>query len=310
MGIREIVEPVFLLSLPRSGSTLLQRVLASHHDVATTSEPWLLLPLIYSFRDKGIEAEYEQHNLAHAMEDFCLQLPNGKNDCLVEMRELVLNLYKKIGGDAAYFIDKTPRYHLIVDELMEMFPNCKIILLWRNPLAVAASMMETWGKGKWNLYSFHVDLYKGLDNLVNVYEKHPEKILAVKFEDFVSDSESYSQELFEYLDLPVNASASAQFSKIDLKGRMGDPTGVKQYKSINDESLNKWKKTLANPVRKIWARRYLKWLGEKRLAVMGYSKEELIRELNAEPYLFKNIISDVLRIVYNPLNRFLKRRKF
>lgn len=310
MGIREIVEPIFLLSLPRSGSTLLQRVLASQPDIATTSEPWLLLPLLYSFRDEGVEAEYEHHNLAHAMEDFCLQLPNGKNDCLVEMRELVLNLYKKIDGEAVYFLDKTPRYHLIADELIEMFPKCKIILLWRNPLAVAASMMETWAKGKWNLYSFRVDLYKGLDNLVNVYEKNPERILAVKFEDFVSDSEYYSKKIFEYLELPVNESASEQFSKINLKGRMGDPTGVKQYKSINDESLNKWKKTLANPVRKMWARRYLKWLGDKRLAVMGYSKDELMSELSIEPSTIKNIVSDVLRILYNPVKMFFKKRKF
>lgn len=304
------MRPIFLLSLPRSGSTLLQRVLASHPDIATTSEPWVLLPLLYSFSDEGIEAEYEHHNLVHAMEDFCSQMPNGKSDCLLEMRELVLNLYKKIDSEATYFLDKTPRYHLIVDELIEMFPDCKIILLWRNPLAVAASMMETWGKGRWNLYSYRVDLYKGLDNLVKVHERNPERMLAVKFEDFVLEPETCSKKLFKYLELPINDSASEQFSNIDLKGRMGDPTGVKQYKSISDESLNKWKKSLANPVRRIWASRYLNWLGDKRLSVMGYSKNEIMNSLNEEPISIKYLVSDILRIFYNPIKMFLYRRKF
>jgi hypothetical protein len=40
--------PLFLLSLPRSGSTLAQRILAAHAGIATTSEPWILLPYLYA----------------------------------------------------------------------------------------------------------------------------------------------------------------------------------------------------------------------------------------------------------------------
>lgn len=304
------MEPVFLLSLPRSGSTLLQRVLASHPDIATTSEPWLLLPLVYSFREKGIIAEYEHQNLTHAIEDFCTQLPNGKDDCYIEMKEMVMRLYSKAGGDAAYFLDKTPRYHLIIDELIQMFPNCKIILLWRNPLAIAASMMETWGGGKWNLHWFNIDLYNGLENLINLYEKNHENILTLKFEDFVSNPDKYSRKIFEYLKLTEINTASDQFSKVKLGGRMGDPTGINQYSSISDESLNKWKKSLANPIRKIWAHRYLQWLGDDRLSVMGYSKDELISELNAEPLIMKKMLSDIARIGYSPIYKFLHQRNF
>jgi len=304
------VEPVFLLSLPRSGSTLIQRVLASHSDIATTSEPWILLPLVYAFRDKGVVAEYEHNNLAHAMEDFCQRLPNGKDDCLLEMKDMVMKLYAKIGGDAAYFLDKTPRYHLIIDELIEMFPSCKIILLWRNPLAVAASMIETWGAGKWNLHWFNIDLYKGVENLVNAQEKYHERILTLKFEDFVSDPVAYSNKLFEYLELPVNEVASEQFSRVDLEGRMGDPTGVKQYRAVSDDSLNKWKKVLANPVRKMWARRYLENLGEEKLSVMGYSKNMLMSELSSTPFSLNRVLTDVVRIGYSPVYRYLNQGNF
>jgi hypothetical protein len=40
--------PIFLLLLPCSGSTLAQRILAAHEGIATTSEPWILLPYLYA----------------------------------------------------------------------------------------------------------------------------------------------------------------------------------------------------------------------------------------------------------------------
>lgn len=42
--------PLFLLSLPRSGSTLAQRFLAAHDAIARASEPWILLPYLYTLR--------------------------------------------------------------------------------------------------------------------------------------------------------------------------------------------------------------------------------------------------------------------
>ena len=49
---------IFLISLPRSGSTMLQRVLVGHSEIESSAEPWLMLPLVYSRRENGITAEY------------------------------------------------------------------------------------------------------------------------------------------------------------------------------------------------------------------------------------------------------------
>lgn len=295
------MKPVFLLSLPRSGSTLLQRVLASHSKIATTSEPWLLLPLIYPLRKSGVAAIYEHRRMVEAVEDFCNRLPNKRSDYLGAVAAMATSLYAKIDANADYFLDKTPRYHLILDELCEAFPDARIILLWRNPLAVAASMIDTWNHGKWNLHWFQVDLFDGLAALHRFAQQSKRRITTLRFEDFVSRPESACRQILEYLELPFEDSMLANFSTVELQGRMGDPTGVREYKSISTRSLDKWKTTLNNPLRRHWARRYLKWIGPDRLSAMGYSLAELEQELNDAPTTMSHIGSDMARMLYGRL---------
>ena len=94
MGIR----PIFLLSISRSGSTLIQRIIAAHGGIATASEPWLLLPHAYTLRRQGIDAEYVHPLLVEAIEDFGERLPGGVVDYLAEVRAFALRLYDKAAG--------------------------------------------------------------------------------------------------------------------------------------------------------------------------------------------------------------------
>jgi hypothetical protein len=275
--------PLFLLSLPRSGSTLAQRILAAHGAIATVSEPWILLPYLYTLRERGIYAEYNHRALARAVEDFCEVLPGGRDDYVAEIRELALRLYGKASpAGARYFLDKTPRYHLISDEILATFPEGKYLILWRNPLAVAASIMETWASGKWNLYRFKVDLFDGIESLI-------------RYEALVTEPEEILGGVFRYLDLPFDRSVLRLFGEVDLGGRKGDSSGTGEAAEISSESLEKWRRTLNNPVRKAWCRRYLRWIGRERLAVMGYSLDGLLTELDSLPTSYRGVGSDVER---------------
>lgn len=292
------MNPLFLFSLPRSGSTLLQRVLASHEKISTTSEPWILLPLLYTLKKKGVYSEYSHKVMSDAIEDFCTELPNGREDYLHEMKEYALQLYAKASrNETKYFLDKTPRYHLVVDDILDMFPEGKFILLWRNPLAVIASMIDTWGNGKWKLYLNKVDLFKGLASLIEASEKHKERICVIKYEDLIINPEQELKRAFDYLELPFTTDLLSSFIKVDLKGRMGDPIGIHEYSSVSAIPLNKWKLVLANPVRKVWCYRYLRWIGKERLAVMGYDLHQLTNELKNIPTSYAGIVSDLFRII-------------
>lgn len=293
-----MLKPLFILSLPRSGSTLLQRVLAADSQIASVTEPWVLLPFAYTLRERGIRAEYS-HQLAHAaLNDFLRELPNGRRDYLAAIGAVMNELYQKAakGGRVRYFLDKTPRYALIANEIFEIFPDGKFIVLWRNPLAIIASMIETWGRGRWNVSAYEVDLFDGLANLIDSYQSHSEKLLAIQYESFLQSPEIELSRISEYLSVKLDAELLKRFQQVQFAGAMGDPTGIKNYREVDVAPLEKWKATINNPLRKAWCRRYLRWLGEERLKIMGYGFNELSRDLDSAEISSRHLLSDCFRM--------------
>ncbi|QOZ43987.1 hypothetical protein XH89_11185 [Bradyrhizobium sp. CCBAU 53340] len=130
----------FLLGLPRSGTTLLAHLLQQHADLLAPPEPWLMLALErFGTVDRRHPADaFLVHS---ATEDFFARI-----DRAAAFRAL---------GDAAYgqylaaagkccFIDKTPRYWMILDFLKLLYPDAPRVILFRNPYAIAASLKRTW----------------------------------------------------------------------------------------------------------------------------------------------------------------------
>jgi len=303
--------PIFLFSLPRAGSTLVQRILGSHDDIVTISEPWVLLPYLYALKEGGIYTEYDHRSAKAALTDFCEEFPKGKDDYFEELREFTLSLYTKAArGSGKYFLDKTPRYHLIVEEIFQLFPEGKFIFLWRNPLSIIASMLDTWGQGQWRLYRRKVDLFTGLANLCQTYEKYCDHVGVVNYETLLINPKKELKPIFEYLALPFDAEILQNFDHVQLKGQMGDPTGVKNYKAISQTPLNKWENILNNPIRKAWCKGYLEWIGKERLALMGYNINELIYELNQIPSTPRFLLSDAFGISYGAMRCVLEPQMF
>jgi hypothetical protein len=293
-----MVKPLFIFSLPRSGSTLLQRVLATDSQIASVAEPWVLLPFVYSLRERGIGTEYS-HRLANAaLKDFIRELPNGRRDYLAAIGVAMNELYQKATKDASasYFLDKTPRYALIADEIVEMFPHGKFIVLWRNPLAIIASMIETGGDGKWIVSQYKVDLFEGLANLIISSQTHSAKILTIRYERFLQYPEQELSRIAEYLEVNLDADLLKRFHQVKFSGAMGDQTGAKNYKKVDVAPLEKWKATINNPLRKMWCRRYLRWLGEERMKIMGYDLHEIYRDLDSVAMSPRHLMTDCFKM--------------
>jgi hypothetical protein len=290
------IKPIFIFSVPRSGSTLVQRIIAAHEGVATVSEPWLVLPHAYSFRPRGVSAEYQHPLMVDAIADFCAELPRGSEDYRRALRACILGLYELAAGDEArYFLDKSPPYCMVAEEIISLFPEGKFVFLWRNPLSVVASIIETWEP--WRPAMFRDDLFIGLPRLVSAFGSHREQSHAVRFEDLVSGDEQRWGALMDYLEIEFRPATLSRFAEVKLKGRMGDPTGARRYSSLSAEPQQKWKDTLVNPLRRAWCHRYLRYIGAERLALMGYDSTQLLRELDAQPASTKALLPDLGRLI-------------
>jgi hypothetical protein len=271
-------------------------VIAAHEGVATVPEPWLLLPSVYSLRTQGIIADYVHPLLVGAIEDFCQALPGGQRDYEDELRRMAIRLYEKAAGpEARFFVDKSPYSHVAAD-VMRVFPDAKCVFLWRNPLGIVASLIETWEQGRWYPTMYRGDLFIGLPRLASAYSQAVERAHSVRFEDLIRGDDGAWRMLMDYLGIEFDPEALRRFSKVELHGRMGDPTGTKRYAALSTEPLDKWRSTLANPVRIEWCRRFVRFLGRERLEVMGYSQDELLRELDSQPLRLTGLLPDLRRM--------------
>lgn len=295
-------EVAFLFSLPRSGSTLLQRMLGSHSAIATCPEPWLLLPLLGATNpDVGVTA-YSQWIAAAAIRDMWSRLPNGRADYDAVLRRAVTDLYGRMSTpDTRYFLDKTPRYGLIIDDIVDLFPDSPAIVLWRHPLAVVASIVETWARGHWGPFGMKVDLYESLANIIDAVQRRPDRFITVRYEDLVAHPVTQSSRLLDALGLEWEDAVVEDFADTRLDGAMGDKQGKRAYQTVSKAPLDKWKRSVSSPVRKAWCRRYVQWIGPERHAVMGYDMDEILRELDEIPTSMRPVPDDLVSVARGTL---------
>jgi hypothetical protein len=288
--------PVFLLSISRSGSTLVQRVMAAHECVETVSEPWLLLPLAYTLRRRGVDAEYLHGQMVEAIDDFAQTLPGGKAEYRATLADFAVGLYERAASPGTtHFLDKSPPYNLVAQEILDLFPHGRFVFLWRNPLSVAASMIETWGP--WRPTMFREDLFVGLPRLVDAYARNAERVHAVRYEDLIAGSRGPWEALMDYVGVAFDPRALSSFAQVTLNGKMGDRTGAARYATVSTEPLEKWRATFASPLRREWARRYVRVLGAERLRTMGYDLGKIEAQLDALPRSFAGSGKDALRLL-------------
>lgn len=294
---------VFIFSLPRSGSTLLQRILANHPQIASSSESWLLLPQLYALREGVGFAEYSQTAASRAINDFCDCMPGGRNEYLACIKNALIESFSKVAGnEKIIYLEKTPRNVLILEEIVSMFPKSKYIFLWRNPAAIVASMIESFAGGKWNLYRQEIDLYQGLENMLNADNLEIMNRVDIKYEDLVMEPDVHLEKLIDFIGLDNKCNIEG-FVNTQFSGRMGDPTGVKLYSKISKDSVDKWTATFCNVLRKRWLVNYIEYIGNKNITRMGYDEKEILNKVSSNNTYYNKIFGDSLRMFYGLLDR-------
>ena len=188
--------PIFIVGLPRSGSTLLEQILASHSEVEGTME----LPDIISIARRlgGKKARADESRYPQILGEQLAQQ-------LRELGEEYLERTKIQRSGAPYFIDKMPNNFSHVGLIHVILPNAKIIDARRHPLGGCFSgFKQLFARGQ----NFSYDLaeigryYRDYVELMDHWDRVlPGCVLRMQYEDVVADTENEVRRLLNYCGL-------------------------------------------------------------------------------------------------------------
>ena len=166
-----------------------------------------------------------------------------------------------------FFLDKTPRYHMILPELRRVFPEAHFVFLLRNPIAVLASVIDTWAPDDCVhcLRPFRHDLALAPGHIAEAIRRPDGHSAVIRYEDLAAQPAPAVARLCERLRIPFEP-AMLEYGRSEAGQaafRFGD-TGTVYRKSRPVASrIARWKKTLDSPLRRAWAHGCLQSLGRR-----------------------------------------------
>ncbi len=214
---------IFIVSQPRAGSTYLQNLLSNNSFSNTVSEPWILLAFAPLIKPELVQsATYDHRAAMDALLDY--HQKNDHKGFKEQVKSLVYQHYELIANGYQYVIDKTPRYWEVFDELIDLFPSAKIIVLKRNPVDVLRSMITTWDiKTMRHLDYMRRDIMIAPLRLNEKLKEHAgnSNIYSLYYEDLVSNDQTI-KELYAWIGLDFDKDYQHEEKNTKFKGKFGD----------------------------------------------------------------------------------------
>jgi tetratricopeptide (TPR) repeat protein len=201
------MKPIFIVGLPRCGSTLIEKILTSGpKQIPIGEETGIFNTLIHQgSREKILEA-YRQRDLMRATSDYT-------------------------------FTDKSLENFFYIKFIKEIFPNAKIVNCTRNTLSSVMSILQTnltevaWAHHLKHIYKFFNIYHQKMKNFPNF-------IYHLNYEKFINNPEVESKKLMEYCNLPWSKECLEVYKRKDIVSNTA--SNVQIRKAIHKHSLNKY----------------------------------------------------------------------
>ena len=226
-------DPIFILGLPRAGSTLLEQILASHSKVDGTMELHDILDLAKRLRGRD-KASDPSPRYPRILEE----LPTER---FAQFGQQFIEDTRAYRGTAPYFIDKMPNNFFHIGLIKLILPNAKVIDARRHPMACCFSgYKQLFGEGQefsygleeiGNYYRQYVDLMNHWDEVL------PGFVLRVQHEDVIADLEGQVRRLLDFCGLEFEESC-VEFHK--TKRTVRTPSAEQVRQPINKSGVDQW----------------------------------------------------------------------
>ncbi len=225
--------PIFILGLPRSGTTLVERILGSHSQVHAAGE----LAALSSAVGAAINDIQPMEQLDWV--DFANLLGRAEGKTIAQGYLTEARAWR---GTRPRFIDKQPTNFFYCGLILRAFPKARIVHLTRHPLAATYAIYKTRFR---RTYPFSYDLVELADFIIGYrrlmahwHQVLPGRILDVAYEDMVQSQEPSTRRLLDHCDLTFE-DACLQFHKNPAASTTASAVQVRQ--PIYDSSLHEWR---------------------------------------------------------------------
>ena len=227
-------DPIFIVGLPRAGSTLLEQILASHSQVEGTAELMDIIAISRKLGDKNRE------NPAGKYPEILAELTQEQ---VRELGESYLETTRiQRTTDAPFFIDKMPNNFLHAGLIHLILPNSKIIDARRHPMGGCFSgFKQLFARGQTFTYSLE-DIGKYYRDYVRVMDHWddvlPGRVHRVQYEEMVSDTEAQIRALLEYCGLEFEEQCLRFY---ETERSIRTPSAEQVRKPIYKEGMEQWR---------------------------------------------------------------------
>ena len=232
-GGNQTKDPIFILGLPRAGSTLVEQILASHSMIDGTLELPNILSMAQSLRGDDIYGKLG--NYPKSMQSLTLEEREAFGQKFIDDTKM----HRK---DAPFFTDKMPNNFRHIGLIHLIMPNAKIIDARRYPLDCCFSMFkQLFAQGQEFSYGLAEagSYYRSYVKLMDHWEQVlPGKILRVNNEDVINDLEGQVIRILNYLELPFEKSC---ISFHETKRSVRTASSEQVRKPVNKEGMERWK---------------------------------------------------------------------
>ena len=186
--------PIFILGMPRSGTSLAEQILASHPQVFGAGELRFLTQLV----SRADEFETDRESIRH--------LPEMAPEAMRQLGDSYIERIRALSSEARFITDKMPHNFLYIGLIRTILPNARIVRLRRDPVDNCLSIFKNYfARGHYYSYDLtslgrYYRLYLGLMDFWE--EQFPGSVFDLSYERLVTEPEHQIAELLEYCDLP------------------------------------------------------------------------------------------------------------
>ncbi len=227
--------PIFIVGMPRTGTTLVDRIISSHPDVVSAGELQTLPLLVKRLTGTPSRVVLDADTIAASrVIDPAL------------LGKLYIDESKAHRADALRFVDKMPLNFLYVGFIAEALPNAKIVCLRRNPMDTCWSNFKHLFATGFSYYNYSYDLldtaayYLQFDALMKHWAQiYPGRVLEVQYEDIVVDLEGQARQMMAYLDLPWS-DACLRFHENDTA--VATPSAAQVRQPVYKGAMGRWRR--------------------------------------------------------------------